>query len=150
MYGLTKKRILVFIVLTAGMMLAAPAAAIEGLDSTAVSTAPINPDFLAYQENAEGTMLAASEDEGMYSSGLIPPPLDLSHISAGQSHPALFSAQDTLPSAYDLRSQERVTGVKNQGSYGYLLGLRISCFARIDGHPDVRRQGLLGEAHGRP
>jgi C1A family cysteine protease len=118
MYGLTLKRIVIFTALIVGITLATPAAAIEGQENTAVSTAPINPDFLAYQENAQGAVLAASENEGMYSYGLIPPPLDLSHISASQSNSAVFSVQNALPVTYDLRSQGRVTGIKNQGSYG--------------------------------
>ncbi len=118
MYVITQKQIAIVIALIAGITLAAPAAAIEGQNSIAVSVAPINPDFLAYQKIAGETMLASSEDGGVRPSGLIPPPLDLSHIRASQSRSAPMSLQETLPAVYDLRSQGRVSPVKDQGNAG--------------------------------
>jgi len=114
MYGLTQNQFIVVIALIAGIALAAPAAAIEG--ESGISIAPINPDYIEYQRIAEEAVLTSSED--WLPSGLVPPPLDLSHIRASQSAPAVFSVQDTLPAVYDLRSQGKVSGVKNQGSYG--------------------------------
>ncbi|WP_292731516.1 lectin like domain-containing protein [Methanoculleus sp.] len=114
MYGLTQNQFIVVIALIAGIALAAPAAAIEG--EGGISIAPLNPDYIEYQRTAEEAVLTSSED--WHPSGLVPPPLDLSHIRASQSAPAVFSVQDTLPAVYDLRSQGRVSGVKNQGPYG--------------------------------
>jgi len=114
----TRKQIVVVVALIAGIALAVPAAATGGQNSIAVSVAPINPDFLAYQKTAGETMLASSEDGGVRPSGLIPPPLDLSHIRASESRSAPMSVQEALPAAYDLRSQGRVTPVKDQGHAG--------------------------------
>jgi len=78
MHWHTQKQIIIAIALIAGMVLAAPAAAIEGQNS--IHLAPINPSFLEYQQNAGQGTLTVSEDEGMHPCGLIPPPpRSLSH-----------------------------------------------------------------------
>ena len=48
----TRKQIVVVVALIAGIALAVPAAATGGQNSIAVSVAPINPDFLAYQKTS--------------------------------------------------------------------------------------------------
>lgn len=65
MYVITRKQIAIVVALIVGITLAAPAAAIEGQNSIAVSVAPVNPDFLAYQNAAGETMLASSEEGGV-------------------------------------------------------------------------------------
>ena len=80
-----------------------------------VSLAPLNPDFLEYLQRLQtsgGQRIAA---EG-YPLGVIPPPLDLSHLR-GQP---VFQAYElaSIPSSYDLRSLGRVTPVKDEDGCG--------------------------------
>ncbi len=117
-YMITRKQIVIVVALIAGITFAVPAAAMEGQSSIAISVAPINPDFLAYQKTAEENVLASSEEGGERPPGLIPPPLDLSHIGTSESRPAPMLMREALPVAYDLRSQGRVTPVKDQGRVG--------------------------------
>jgi C1A family cysteine protease len=80
--------------------------------------AALNPDFVAYQE-ALGTMAlpltTTEEGQGL---GLLPSPVDLSHMT-GLS-PSGFYPQDILGllAQYDLRSLGRVTSIRNQGGCG--------------------------------
>ena len=80
--------------------------------------AALNPEFVAYQE-ALGTMAlpltTTEEGQGL---GLLPSPVDLSHMT-GLS-PGGFYPQDSLglPTQYDLRSLGRVTPIRNQGGCG--------------------------------
>ncbi len=64
----------------------------------ALSTAPVNPEFTAWQ---------AAPPSGV---GVIPSPIDRSYISGGSG--------GSFPSSYDLRTLGCVTSVKNQGSCG--------------------------------
>ena len=89
------------------------------LISTAQEIAPANPAFVQYMENLRMGRLRGSSD-GEFGLGLIPPPIDLSHmqgqrvaISGNGEHP-----RDSYPLSYDLRSLGRVTAVRNQGSCG--------------------------------
>jgi len=80
--------------------------------------AALNPEFVAYQE-ALGTMAlpltTTEEGQGL---GLLPSPVDLSHMT-GLS-PSGFYPQDILGllAQYDLRSLGRVTSIRNQGGCG--------------------------------
>ena len=85
--------------------------------------APINPEFLKYRE-------ASSANNGLRRSiggvnnrgGYIPSPLDMSHLRKADYSAFLERAKgmrgDVFPTAYDLRTLNRVTSVKDQGLYG--------------------------------
>jgi len=77
-----------------------PAQAAEGLQ-----LAPLNPDFLEFQENPP---------EPFY--GYIPPPMDLSHLDEIPVERARGFA--TLPSSFDWRATGKVTSIKNQNPCG--------------------------------
>ena len=71
--------------------------------------APLNPEFVKYHE------LATKSAVPNY--GLLPAPVDLSHLS-GQKIPAELRPRMTLAPRYDLRLLGKVTPVRNQGIYG--------------------------------
>lgn len=78
-----------------------------------LTSAPLNPAFLKYVEDAKAGRTAAIQ--GDHPTGYVPSPLDLSHL-AGQATTA--RNKGVLPSTYDLRTLSRVTSVKDQNPYG--------------------------------
>jgi C1A family cysteine protease len=76
------------------------------------SLAPLNPEFLEYQQNLQ-KFLSQNTTSSNYVVGYLPSPLNLSHLT-GQP---LFqiSEQTALPSSYDLRNLGKLTPVGNQG-----------------------------------
>jgi len=82
------------------------------------SQAPMNPDFLEYLEAIQATGKAAAPqlrltDEG-YALGYIPGPFNRSHLQGQKS----ASQGVSYPVSYDLRSQGKLTSVRDQGSCG--------------------------------
>ena len=71
--------------------------------SSEFGLAPENPKFTKYQ-----TTLPIS--------GMIPSPVDLSHLKHTSVADLYASASISIPTSYDLRTLNRVTPVKNQGS----------------------------------
>ncbi len=78
-----------------------------------LTSAPLNPAFLKYVEDAKAGRTAVIQ--GGHPTGYVPSPLDLSHLS-GQATTA--RNKGVLPATYDLRTLSRVTSVKNQNPYG--------------------------------
>lgn len=79
------------------------------------SFAPLNPAFLEYLQELQVSTAQRFTADG-HPLGFIPPPLDRSHLT-GQP---MFQANKLLaaPSSYDLRDQDKLTPVKNQGNCG--------------------------------
>ena len=78
------------------------------------SLAPVNPAFVDYFQRMARGMLLQTTEEG-YPLGLIPPPVDLSQIRA----PRVLQGQVlSLPATYDLRTQGRLTAIRDQGNCG--------------------------------
>ncbi|MGC9435863.1 MAG: C1 family peptidase, partial [Methanomicrobiales archaeon] len=101
-----------FVLAVVAVLLFVPAAA--GAD---LRMAPLNPDFVAYQE-MPATMTAYA-GEASVTSGLIPSPLDLSHLDDDAGTRATMEAStSSYPATYDLRDQGRVTAVQDQGTAG--------------------------------
>ena len=78
--------------------------------------APINPEFITYQQEAAGGSKKATGPDG-HPLGYRPSPLDLSHVTAVDAS-AFPMAASTLPAAYDLRTTGGVTAVRDQSPYG--------------------------------
>ncbi|MFO7601589.1 MAG: lectin like domain-containing protein [Candidatus Desulfacyla sp.] len=70
--------------------------------------APVNPEFLRAFEGARKAM----SDNG-YPLGYKPPPVDLSHAKG-----ILSSRKRAFASSYDLRTQDKLTAVRDQGGCG--------------------------------
>ena len=71
--------------------------------------APLNPEFERY--------LQSGVKEAGANYGLIPPPVDLSYLS-DQQIPRVLQRLLAFAPAYDLRALGKVTGIRDQGSYG--------------------------------
>ncbi len=89
-----------------------------GSACAAPSRAPLNPEFLAYQEALEALALPRGATEDGHGLGLIPSPVDLSHMTGLSAFDA--TPRDPLGYAaqYDLRTLGRVTAIRDQGSCG--------------------------------
>ncbi|MEI6310319.1 MAG: C1 family peptidase, partial [bacterium] len=82
------------------------------------SLSPINPELLRYQEERQAGQ-TQGKDGMEVNYGLIPPSIDTSYMKGIQ----IFSDPKSVPalayaSSYDLRSEGRVTSMKNQNPYG--------------------------------
>ncbi len=86
----------------------------NAVDQTAASpsleSAPENPDFTTYQNN-KASFQREESLEG-HKAGVIPSPVDFSHLSSVSTIKASF------PAYYDLRTLNKVTPVKDQGNAG--------------------------------
>src|SRR5665648_243755 len=85
--------------------------------------APLNPEFIQYQQNLQRGIITQQVTEEGYGLGLVPPPIDLSHLK-GQKIGRKISLEAHLPISYDLRTTGKLSSVKNQGSYG-------TCWAHV-------------------
>lgn len=72
--------------------------------------APDNPDFVEYQENDVSTQPEAFLDG--HEAGLVPAPVDLSYLDE------ISVTTSSDPDYYDLRTLDKVTTVKDQGTAG--------------------------------
>ncbi len=79
-----------------------------------IGLAPLNPDFIAWQEKQRDRQLGLVSEEDM-PSGIIPSPFDDSYLRRAKPSIKLFT---DLPGQYDLRSYGYVTPVKDQGNCG--------------------------------
>lgn len=89
------------------IMLPSQVAAVE------LQAAPENPAFTEYLQNREWGVLQTLSDEG-YPLAFLPSPLKLPKVTSR----ACWTADDSLPATFDLRSAGGVTAVKDQGSCG--------------------------------
>ena len=79
--------------------------------------AQMSKEFLEYTAGKTGQVRLTAEG---YPLGLIPIPHDLSYLKTQPRKPRLKAA--FLPASYDLRGQNKLTPVKNQGSCGSCWG----------------------------
>ncbi len=77
-----------------------------------IEMAPINPDYLAYKELVTANSV---EENQTYQTGFVPPEC---RISDPTDNMEVLASAIQYPSSYDLRSQGRVTSVKNQNPWG--------------------------------
>jgi C1A family cysteine protease len=78
------------------------------------SVAPLNPAFVNYIEKMQLENGALSQPSDGTLFGYIPSPVDYSHLRTSESQVLSLS----LPSSFDLRPLNRLTPVRDQGSYG--------------------------------
>ena len=104
----------VLIILISALFLLALAGAVTA-QTPQPTLAPTNPAFADYFQRKSMGLLQGTAEEG-YPLGLIPPPVDLSHIESPRTlqGPELLS----LPAAYDLRTLGKLTAIRNQGGCG--------------------------------
>ncbi len=89
------------------------------------SLAPVKPDFQDYIQNQQNVK-ARKQKRKRHSLGLVPAPFDRSHmkgqkvvkqVTAVQGLAGPVVGQSPYPASYDLRSQGKLTVVKDQGQY---------------------------------
>jgi len=105
-----------FLIVAIGLLLLLAHATIAA--SSYPQRAPVNPEFLAYQETLRTMAPKWLRTEEGYALGLVPSPVDLSHVTADPLQKISPLDRLSLPSSYDLRSLGRVTPVKDQGGCG--------------------------------
>ncbi|MBC7327731.1 hypothetical protein H5T87_06415, partial [bacterium] len=81
--------------------------------------APLNPQFVEYQAKLQTGVAPKTVTQSGHPLGYIPPPISISHLNKGKWVPGV---RQPLPSKYDLRTQGRLTPVKDQGQY-------VTCWA---------------------
>lgn len=104
---------LIFFSLSLMLDISTPGIAQDSLDP---HLAPLNPNFLHFLEDSAMGRIQKYTLSG-HSLGYIPPPLELSHMT-GQ--PIFLETYQlfSYPAFYDLRTQGKVTLIKNQGPCG--------------------------------
>ncbi|MHB9037479.1 MAG: lectin like domain-containing protein [Armatimonadota bacterium] len=80
--------------------------------------APMNPEFTKYLQGLGGGIGTQLLDSSGQSFGEIPSPRDDSYLKGKRIFGNRARVMDALPSTYDLRDQNKLTSVKNQGSCG--------------------------------
>ncbi|MCK4628671.1 MAG: hypothetical protein KAT56_06680 [Sedimentisphaerales bacterium] len=80
-----------------------------------LSAAPVNPEFITWQEKTATFKIERYDEEG-HALGHIPAPLDRSHLQYQTATTQLI--EGASPSSYDLRSEGYITSVKDQGNCG--------------------------------
>jgi C1A family cysteine protease/PKD repeat protein len=103
------------------------------VNNQSLISAPLNPQFVKYQESLNNTVRsnsivlskssALSDSDAEFLTGYIPGPVDLSYLKGEQITPdsgihAEFQALSAYPDSYDLRSLGKVTPVEDQGTSG--------------------------------
>ena len=83
----------------------------------AAQSAPVNPEFLKWQENVRQAEVERGVSSRFSRGGVIPGPVDRSHLGKAR-YRSLRAAASNLPSAYDARDHGYVTPVRNQGFFG--------------------------------
>lgn len=112
------RRMLVLLsILMAGGMLGA-ASPIGAQGSKSAGFAPLNPAFERYVQERQ-MFTAQTEAMGGRHLGLIPSPIDLSHIKGTQASQGAGRQAAEFPSRYDLRELGKVTPVGDQMLGGY-------------------------------
>ena len=91
-------------------------AATGGSAQAAPHFAQLNPDFVNYTQGLSAGN-ARTQVSAQAGTGFIPPPVDLKQLN-GQSTSTLVGAASSFPSSFDLRTQNKLTPVKDQGSCG--------------------------------
>lgn len=127
----SRKNNIMFMLLLA-LMISFCAVSTSFADDSEGSFAPPSQEFLDWQkeqaetkqESSSGIPIVQSTASSEHPNGYIPIPVDLSHLASnppvensGKSPVANMKA-DSLPSAFDLRSVNAVSSVKNQNPYG--------------------------------
>jgi C1A family cysteine protease len=83
-------------------------ATVLAIDNNIPQLAPLNPDFVRYQQNALKPFAAGADDTTDQNLGAIPSPVLITNDIP-------IAKSGAFPAKYDLRSQNRLTPIRNQG-----------------------------------
>ncbi len=94
--------------------------AVDGATGGSAQEAPhfaqLNPDFIKYQQGLSSGR-ALTNGTSLLGTGFTPPPVDLKQLKGQEISSALVRSA-SFPASFDLRTQNKLTSVKNQGSCG--------------------------------
>ncbi len=96
-------------------LLANPDNVISSSGNDLLAVMPLNPEYIEYQDQLLSGNI--SLDNGAYKLGFIPSPAKVSTERSGKTMLA-FSPQLSYPATFDLRSSDKVTSIKDQGTSG--------------------------------
>ena len=94
---------------------AAFALALSSIHAQTAQKAPVNPAFLQYQQQ-QAQQPVAARMVGDHKLGYAPSPVDRSYLRGRQA--SKNNPLQALPSSYDLRTEGKLTPIKDQGDYG--------------------------------
>ena len=86
------------------------------VNAQVLQKAPVNPAFIQYQQEQAQKAVGAKTFTAN-ARGDIPPPVDMSYLK-GRAPAGSRAFLAALPSSYDMRTQGRLTPIKNQNPYG--------------------------------
>jgi len=104
-----------------------PPIKIVSADAAEFRIAPLNPKFVEWQEKQKQSEIQIKTSEPLSRGGVIPDPVDWSHLAKTQYRP---SETTPLPVSYDARTDGAVTDVRNQ--YPYWTCWAFSAFASLE------------------
>ncbi|WP_269851801.1 C1 family peptidase [Methanosarcina horonobensis] len=90
----------------------------SSLSEPEIEIAPLNPEFLDPEQPDSVEPISSSDYGHISGPGYTPPPVNISAVSTPATRLLLRASGSELPSTYDLRTEGRVTPVKNQGQTG--------------------------------
>ncbi|MRS03064.1 hypothetical protein EG832_07560, partial [bacterium] len=88
--------------------------AVIGPSSAQITMAPLNPEWLAYEQNQTADRAIMATTDTGNALGYVPSPVDLRHLKGK----IVTGVAQTYAPSYDLRTVGKVTSVKNQNPYG--------------------------------
>lgn len=113
-YFVSTVSFLLSLLLLTGTLLFGQTLSAVAQESSIGCEAPINPQFAKYIEDLQSAKIKSMNTEGNYKQGLKPSPIDFSYLKGKKA----FLSAAILPTAYNLRTQGKLTPVRNQGTSG--------------------------------
>ncbi len=110
----TYRKTFVWLALTAALLVLCVAVPVAAAAGPELRAAPLSAEFLRYQADLEMRHTLGLDRVPGFRPGVIPAPMDISYLRGRHIAPPRV----TYAASFDLRSQNKVSPVKNQNPYG--------------------------------